>query len=298
MNHIKHMKKALKLAEKGIHNVSPNPAVGALLVKDGKIIGEGFHRGPGYPHAEIEAIDNAKQSLKGTTLYCTLEPCSSMYEGKKQAPCTNRIIKEKISTVVISMVDPNPFVNGLGIKQLKEAGIVVISGILEDESRKLNEVFIKNKTKSLPFVHLKIAQTLDGKIATESNNSQWITDEDARKDVHKLRSLYDSVLIGSGTVLIDDPLLTIRYGIDKPICRIILDSKLKTPLHSNLLQNDQKNETYIFTGNNVDQDQITPYIQENVKIVKISINDENQIDLNELLRKLYHQKYVDQGSLR
>jgi diaminohydroxyphosphoribosylaminopyrimidine deaminase/5-amino-6-(5-phosphoribosylamino)uracil reductase len=210
-----------------------------------------------------------------------------MYEGKKQAPCTNRIIKEKISTVVISMVDPNPFVNGLGIKQLKEAGIVVISGILEDESRKLNEVFIKNKTKSLPFVHLKIAQTLDGKIATESNNSQWITDEDARKDVHKLRSLYDSVLIGSGTVLIDDPLLTIRYGIDKPICRIILDSKLKTPLHSNLLQNDQKNETYIFTGNNVDQDQITPYIQENVKIVKISINDENQIDLNELLRKLY-----------
>ncbi|AHF81365.1 riboflavin biosynthesis protein RibD [Thermococcus paralvinellae] len=223
MNDEYFMSLALELAKKGEGRVNPNPMVGAVIVKDGKIIGKGYHQYFGGKHAEVNAIEDAKSkgySLKGATMYVTLEPCS---HWGKQPPCVDRIIEEGFSRVVIAMKDPNPLVNGRGIENLEKAGIEVKVGVLEDDARKLNEVFLKYITTKMPFVAIKLALTLDGFIATRNFSSKWITGEKARKKVQELRKKYMTIMVGANTILKDNPRLTCRIeGCSKKV-KVILD---------------------------------------------------------------------------
>ncbi|ASJ10345.1 riboflavin biosynthesis protein RibD [Thermococcus sp. P6] len=217
------MRLALELAKKGEGRVNPNPMVGAVIVKDGRIIGMGYHERFGDKHAEVNAIEDAKKrgnSPKGATMYVTMEPCS--HRGK-QPPCADRIIREGISRVVVAMEDPNPLVNGRGIRKLKSAGVEVRVGVLEREARELNEVFIKYITTRVPFVAVKLALTLDGFIATRSFSSKWITGERARMKVQELRRRYMAVMVGANTILRDDPELTCRISGCTDKVKVILD---------------------------------------------------------------------------
>ncbi|RQD69862.1 MAG: bifunctional diaminohydroxyphosphoribosylaminopyrimidine deaminase/5-amino-6-(5-phosphoribosylamino)uracil reductase RibD, partial [Tindallia sp. MSAO_Bac2] len=200
----KYMWLALDLARQGLGSTSPNPVVGAVIVKNGEILGTGYHQAAGSPHAEIHALQNAGERAEGATLYVTLEPC--VHHGKTP-PCTDRIIEAGIKKVVISMVDPNPLVSGSGVKALEEGGIKVKIGVLEDKARILNEVFIKYITTGLPFVTSKSAMSMDGKIATRRGLSRWITSEKSREYAHQVRNQVDGIMVGIGTVLADDPRL-------------------------------------------------------------------------------------------
>lgn len=206
--HSQHIKRCYQLAKKALGNTSPNPLVGAVIVKDGLIIGEGYHARAGTDHAEIKALKAATQPVAGATLYSNLEPCCHL--DKKTPPCVEAIIAAKIKTVVISNLDPNPKVAGQGVEKLRAAGIEVVTGIEAETGNLLNEVFFTHITKKRPFIHLKWAQTLDGKIATKSFHSKWITGEKARLRVHKERQLYDAIAVGSRTASHDDPALTVR----------------------------------------------------------------------------------------
>ncbi len=202
-----YMRYALQLAEKARGFTSPNPMVGAVIVKDGRIIGEGYHKKYGDWHAEVNAFDSAEESVEGATMYVTLEPCS--HTGKTP-PCADRIVKEKIGRVVIGAKDPNPLVSGRGIEKLKNAGIEVRTGLLEKESIRLNEVFMKYITEKRPFVLYKSAVTLDGKIATYTGKSKWISNEKAREEVHMLRHYMSGIMVGINTVIADNPMLNCR----------------------------------------------------------------------------------------
>jgi len=265
---------ALKLAKQG--NPSPNPYVGAVLVKDGKIIGKGYHKQAGFPHAEIEAINSVKNKskIKGSTLYVTLEPCS--HYGKTP-PCTTSIIKYGIKKVVISSIDPNPKVNG--IKILRKKGIIVKTGILKKEADKLNEVFLKYIKTKIPFIILKSAMSKDKKIAYENGNSKWITGSKTRKFVHILRSKYDAILVGIGTVLKDDPKLTSRIPNGKDPHRIILDSKLQIPSNARVF--DSKNVTIVTTSKS------SPHKRKKLmKKSRIWIIGKSKVNIKKLLKKL------------
>ncbi len=219
------MKRALELARRGIGRTRPNPMVGAVLVRDGHIIGEGWHREAGTPHAEIEAISAASESPKGATLYVNLEPCSHF---GKTPPCADAILRSGIQRVVCAMEDPNPIVSGKGIEILRRNGVEVAVGLLMAEAEKLNEVFIKYITTGYPFVTLKLAQTLDGRIATSNGSSKWISSTTSRMVVQRMRSESDAVLVGVNTVIVDDPELNVRIGGKSPI-KIVLDSMLRIP---------------------------------------------------------------------
>lgn len=237
---------AIKLALKAQGQTSPNPLVGALIVKNGTIVGRGFHCQAGTPHAEINALTEAGNKAQGAELYLNLEPCSHF---GRTPPCVDAIIQKKIMKVFVGMVDPNPLVRGRGIKKLKEAGIEVATGILEKECRKLNEVFIKYITTKRPFVILKAAASLDGRVAAESGDSQWITNEKSREYVHQLRSAVDAVLVGIGTVNKDDPKLTCRLKNRKgkdPI-RIVVDSTLSISPKAKVLNLNSQALTIIAT---------------------------------------------------
>jgi diaminohydroxyphosphoribosylaminopyrimidine deaminase/5-amino-6-(5-phosphoribosylamino)uracil reductase len=216
------MKRAIQLAKKGRMTVSPNPMVGAVVVKDGKVIGEGFHLKKGESHAEVNALNSAHGSVEGATLYCTLEPCC--HTKKTTPPCTDFIIEKKIKRVVVACLDPNPEVSGKGIEKLKSAGINIDSGILENEASDLNKVFFKNMKSGLPYIHLKAALTLDGRMCSSSGNSKWISSQEARDEVHYIRESYDSVMIGRKTLLADNPKLTARREgrITKNLKKIIV----------------------------------------------------------------------------
>ena len=232
MDSEKYMRIALDLASKGMGNVNPNPMVGAVIVKDNNIIGQGYHSVYGGPHAEIEAFKNCTDT-SGAALYVTLEPCC--HHGKTP-PCTDAIIKNKISKVIIGCNDPNPLVSGKGIEILKNHGIEVETGVLENECRDINEIFfyyIKNKE---PYVVMKYAMSADGKIATSSGESQWITGNLAREHTHRTRHTLSAIMVGIGTVLADDPLLTCRIPGGKNPVRIICDTALKIPLDSKIVQ--------------------------------------------------------------
>ncbi|WP_341808705.1 bifunctional diaminohydroxyphosphoribosylaminopyrimidine deaminase/5-amino-6-(5-phosphoribosylamino)uracil reductase RibD [Wolbachia endosymbiont (group E) of Neria commutata] len=220
------MSVALKLAEKNLGNVAPNPAVGCVIVKNSILIGEGYTGIGGRPHAEIVALKNVKDSVCGATMYVTLEPCC--HHGVT-GPCVSEIINAGIKRVVIATIDPDERVSGKGIKTLKEAGIEVTYGIMQKEAEKLNIGFFLTKTLHRPFITCKIATTLDGKIATFTGESKWITSEDTRNWVHKLRAKYDAIMIGSNTLVNDDPLLTCRLpGLeDRSPIRLIIDSQAK-----------------------------------------------------------------------
>lgn len=229
------MARALKLAELGRGKTSPNPLVGAVVVKDGEIVGEGYHQKAGTPHAEIHALRAAGERARGAVLYVTLEPCC--HYGRTP-PCTKAIIEAGIKEVIVAVTDPNPQVAGKGIRLLQESGIKVQVGVLAEEARRQNEAFFKYIRTKLPFVSLKAAVSLDGKIATGSGDSKWITGEEARLVVHRLRSESDAVLTGIGTVLADDPLLNVRlpgYQGRQPL-RVVVDSSLRIPEESQLVQ--------------------------------------------------------------
>ncbi len=236
-NSTKYMTRAIRLAERGAGWTRPNPLVGAVVVKNGEIIGEGFHGYFGGPHAEAEAIAACATNPAGAEVYVTLEPCS--HHGKTP-PCTDLLIRSGISRVVIAMADPNPSVTGSGSEVLRRAGIEVETGMLEEKARRLNEPFIKFVTTGLPYVVLKTAMTLDGKIATVTNASRWITGESSRTLVHRMRQRYGAVLVGIDTVIWDDPLLNVRLKRTKtrqPL-KVILDSTLRIPSEAHVLTNE------------------------------------------------------------
>ena len=234
MNDELYMKRALDLAARSRNQTSPNPRVGAVMVKGGNIISEDFHRKPGTPHAEALVIAKAGEKSKGSLLYVNLEPCC--HTEKRTPPCTRAIIRAGIREVVIGMMDPNPKVSGKGMLELQKAGIAVRSGILEKEAKKLNETYTKYITTGQPFVILKIAMTLDGKIATPEGQSKWITSDKARHMVHQLRRSVDAILTAIGTVKADNPELTARIRGGKSPQRIIIDPDLEIPLDAKVLQ--------------------------------------------------------------
>lgn len=235
------MKRALSLAAKGKGRTSPNPMVGAVIVKHGHIVGEAYHRHSGEPHAEILALHQAGPRARGAVLYVTLEPCC--HSKKRTPPCVPLLIQSGLARVCVAMVDPNPQVNGRGIRALREANLPVSVGILEQEARQLNEVYEYWMTTGRPFVILKGAMTLDGKIATSTGESRWITGKRARQDVHRLRSQVDAIMVGVGTVIADDPELSARSGkattgkrVGRQPVRVVLDSQLRIPLNANILK--------------------------------------------------------------
>ncbi|WP_127715449.1 bifunctional diaminohydroxyphosphoribosylaminopyrimidine deaminase/5-amino-6-(5-phosphoribosylamino)uracil reductase RibD [Halobacteriovorax sp. HLS] len=288
--HKQYIRRCFSLAKKGLGSVSPNPLVGSVIVKDNIILGEGFHEVYGGPHAEPNAISNSKESLEGATLYCNLEPCC--HTNKQTPPCVNVIIKNKIKRVIISNLDPNPLVAGNGVKILRDAGIEVLTGILEEEGRELNEAFFKFIQTGKPFVHIKLAQTLDGKIATDSGDSKWISNDLARKVVHEWRLKYDAVLVGRNTLSKDNPVLNIRMGVDakgKVPYRIVMGSIENMDLSFNLFSDEWSHRTIIVTSvesyNNASDSQIEQVLQKKLKVIFIEKNN-GSIDLNQLLEKL------------
>ncbi|MBP2072134.1 bifunctional diaminohydroxyphosphoribosylaminopyrimidine deaminase/5-amino-6-(5-phosphoribosylamino)uracil reductase RibD [Thermoanaerobacterium butyriciformans] len=277
----KYMKRALQLAKLGVGHTNPNPLVGAVIVKNGKIIGEGYHEYYGGPHAEINALKNAKEDVKGAQLYVTLEPCC--HYGKTP-PCVDAIVKSGIKDVFIAMEDPNKLVSGKGIKHLKEAGLNVYTGLLKDEAEKLNEIFIKYITTKKPYVILKSAMTIDGKIATTTGDSKWITNEKSREHVHMMRGGVMAIMVGINTVIKDNPYLTTRIdGLKNPL-RVIVDSRGRIPLDANVVI-DKSARTIVATTD------MMPY--KKVKALKDSCVDvivldklNNEVDLKKLMDML------------
>lgn len=247
-NHEFYMELALKNAQAMKGQTDPNPLVGSVIVNDNRIVGVGAHLKAGEPHAEIHAIRMAGDKAQGGTIYVTLEPCS--HHGRT-GPCALAIVEAGIKKVIIATLDPNPIVSGRGVKILEEAGIEVVIGICEEASRKMNEVFNKYIVKNTPFVTLKAGITLDGKIATHSSHSKWITSEEARHDVHQLRNEHMAILAGVNTVIADNPELTTRIPNGRNPIRIILDSTLKIPLDRKVIT-DKLADTWIFTSENFD----------------------------------------------
>ncbi len=283
-----YMTRALELAQLGAGHANPNPLVGALIVKNGKIIGEGYHEKYGHAHAEVNAFNNAKEDVQRATMYVTLEPCSHF---GKTPPCAETIIKKGIKKVVIAMKDPNPLVAGRGINILKDSGIEVVTGLMEEEAKKLNEIFIKFITTGLPFCTLKTAMTLDGKIAAYTGDSRWVTNERSREYVHKLRHKYSSIMVGIGTVLADDPLLTTRLDMvnSKNPIRIVVDSKGKIPLDAKILKCDDNTKTIIATTEAIDKEKLK-YIEAKGADLIVTPLKNNRVDLLYLIKVLGQRK--------
>ena len=246
-NHTEYMKRAIYLAKKGMGKTTPNPMVGCVVVKEGRIISEGYHERYGEFHAERNALTKCKEDASGADLYVTLEPCC--HYGKTP-PCTEIIIENNIKRVFIGSMDPNPLVAGKGVQILRGHGIEVVTDVLKKECDEMNDIFFHFISTKRPFVALKYAMTLDGKIASYTTDSKWITNEKSREHVHFLRNKFTSIMVGIGTVLADDPMLNCRIeeGID-PI-RIILDSKLRIPMNSNIVKTARDIRTIIFCGDN------------------------------------------------
>ena len=283
------MRLALRLAKNGSGQTSPNPMVGAVLVKRGKIIGRGWHRRAGLPHAEIEALRDAQKnnfSPCGATLYVTLEPCST---HGRTPPCTDAIISAGIKRVIVGATDPNPKHAGKGLEILRRAGIKVLHGILADECKKLNEAFNYWIVHRTPFVTIKAAMTLDGKIATASGESKWITGEKARACGMKLRQGSNAICVGINTILADDPSLTFRKrkaesGKQKQLRRIVLDSLARTPLNAKIISDEFVGLTTIVVSKNAPKNRVTKLAEKVNVLVAPLIN--SKLNLNWLLKKL------------
>jgi diaminohydroxyphosphoribosylaminopyrimidine deaminase / 5-amino-6-(5-phosphoribosylamino)uracil reductase len=285
---VQYMERALELAKKGAGYTNPNPLVGAVIVKDGRIIGEGYHEVYGSHHAEVNAFRNATEDVKGATMYVTLEPCS--HYGKTP-PCAKAIVEKGIRKVIVALGDPNPEVAGRGIKILRDNGIEVVTGVLEEESRRLNEIFLKYITTKLPFCILKTAMTLDGKIAARTGDSKWITNEESRRYVHKLRHRVSSIMVGVGTIIQDDPLLNTRIqegnGID-PI-RIVVDTSGKIPLGARVLNIKSNSKTIIAVTELAPQEKLKEFERIGAEVI-ITPLIENRVDLKYLMKALGERK--------
>jgi len=277
------MKKALQLAKRGLGRTSPNPMAGAVIAKDREIISQGYHRYYGGPHAEIEAINKLKVSSKDTTLYVTLEPCC--HYGKTP-PCTDAIMKLEFARIVVGTVDPNPKVNGKGIAILRNHGFLVTEDILREECQRINEVYFKYIQTGIPFVTIKFAQTIDGRIATQTGHSRWISSEATLNLGHKMRSIHDAVMIGVGTVIQDNPQLTVRRTKGRTPLRIISDSHLRIPASSNVLNDSYVQNTLIATTSAADKDKIKEIENKGVKVLVIDQDKYGRVSLSELLKRL------------
>jgi len=280
-----YIKLTLEIAKKGIGSVSPNPLVGAVLVKEGKIIGAGYHQKYGEAHAEIYAIKSASESVEGATLFVNLEPCSHF---GKTPPCVDALLESKIDKVVIGTLDMNPLVCGSGIQKLKENGIEVKVGILENECIELNKFFFKNVTKKTPYVTLKAAITIDGKIADGSYQSKWISSIASRKQVHKLRAEYDSVLIGANTVNKDDPQLSVRLVEGRNPKRIILDPQLKSCIERKIFHSE-KNVLLITSVEKKDTVKVKTLKNLGVNFLFVKTDEMKQFHLKTVLKKMSDQ---------
>ena len=277
----KYMDLALELAEKGRGYVNPNPMVGAVVVKDGEIVGKGWHKFYGGPHAEVYALDEAGAKAEGATIYVTLEPCSHF---GKTPPCAEKIKKMKIKKCVIACLDPNPIVAGRGKKILEEAGIEVVVGVREKEAKELNKVFMKYITEKNPYLFLKCAITLDGKIATNERDSKWITNEKSREKVQFLRHEYMGIMVGINTLINDNPRLTARIENGINPFRIVVDPHLCTPLESNFVKMADDNKSIIITSKeNEKNDKIKELENKNVKIIYMEGFD---FSVHEILKKI------------
>ncbi len=275
-----YMKLALKLAAKGRGYASPNPMVGAVLVKKNRIIGQGYHKCCGEKHAEVNSIESSTENVEGSTLYVTLEPCC--HHGKTP-PCTDLIIGRNIKRVVIGSTDSNPLVSCQGVKYMQEAGIEVKTGVLEDECRDLNEVFFHFMETGLPFVTVKYAQTIDGRIATSTGQSQWISSPDSLKFAHRLRAEHDAILVGIGTVLKDNPALTVRHVRGRNPLRVIMDSNLAIAADANVVQNLSQIPTLIATTKSAADPALQSLARAGVEILRIPPDGNNHASLKELL---------------
>lgn len=279
-SHEFYMDLALNNARTMKGQTDPNPLVGSVIVNDNRIVGVGAHLKAGEPHAEIHALRMAGEGARGGTIYVTLEPCSHF---GRTGPCAQAIIDAGLKEVVIAALDPNPLVSGNGVKMLEDAGIKVVTGIRENESLKMNEVFNKFITSKRPFVTLKAASTLDGKIATRALDSKWITSEDARRDVHELRSEHAAILVGVGTVIEDDPALTARIRNGRNPVRIVLDSTLRLPLNAKVAT-DGAAETWIFTSRTYDR--VKGEQLQNAGVRLFETAGETRTDVHDMLRIL------------
>jgi len=279
----KYMRIALRLAAKAQGRTSPNPMVGAVVVKDNRVIATGYHERAGEPHAEAIALRKAGASAKGATLYVTLEPCSHI--DKRTPPCSPLVIQSGVKRVVIAMIDPNPRVSGGGIRAIRKAGIKVITGVLEPEARHLNEAFIKHVTKKVPFVTIKIAQTLDGKIATATGESKWITGTEAREAGHRLRDQNDAILVGINTVLKDNPSLTARTAGGRDPLRVVVDSALRISPQAKIIAQRSSARTIVATLSNAPKVKMKKLQAAGAEIVLIR-SDQGRVDLRDLMRKL------------
>lgn len=281
MNDEFYMQRAIELAKRGEGFVSPNPLVGAVIVKDGKIIGEGWHERCGELHAERNALKNCKEPTQGSTIYVTLEPCC--HYGRTP-PCTKAIIEAKISRVVIGSRDSNPLVSGKGAEILRKAGIEVIEDFMRDECDKLNPIFFRYITTKLPYVSLKYAMTADGKIATYSGKSKWITNEFSRNDVHRLRKKHRAIMVGIGTVLADNPMLNCRIENGRNPIRIVCDSKLRIPLDCNICKTANEISTLVVSAIEDSEKQAE---LEKMGVKTLILPDKNgKVDLKKLMQYL------------
>jgi diaminohydroxyphosphoribosylaminopyrimidine deaminase / 5-amino-6-(5-phosphoribosylamino)uracil reductase len=279
------MLRCINLAKLGTGHVSPNPFVGCVIVKDGRIISEGYHKQFGAPHAEVNAIETALTKgidLKGAVLYCNLEPC---FHHGNTPPCADKIIEQKISKVVIGMKDPNPLVQGKSIRKLKKNGLIVITGVLERESRMLNKFFIKHITTGMPYIMLKAAQTMDGKIARENYDSKWISSYESRALVHKYRNKYDAVLVGRKTVKYDDPQLNVRHVHGRDPYRIVIDPALSLKTGYKLFTDENAQKTIILTAKIQNRKKAGLLEKQKVKIIECKAA-RGTINLKDALKKL------------
>lgn len=277
----KYMERALELAKQGIGKVNPNPLVGAVIVKNGEIIGEGYHECYGQAHAERNAVKNAKKDVEGSTIYVTLEPCA--HYGKTP-PCVDLIIEKKFKKVVIGMLDPNTLVAGKSIEKLKKHGIEVLVGVKEEECKKINDIFIKYITSKIPFILLKSGISLDGKIATSTGESKWITSKESREDSQNLRNRLASIMVGVNTVIEDNPELTCRIENGRNPIRIIVDSNLRIPLDCKLV-NKKDGLTIVGTTEKADESKKQELRDLGVKVIEVS-EKAGRVDLKELVIKL------------
>lgn len=277
-----YMRLALELAAGAAGQTGANPTVGCVVVKDGRIVGTGAHLKRGEAHAEVHALDMAGAEAEGATVYVTLEPCS--HHGRTP-PCAARLIREKVARVVVAAVDPNPQVAGRGIAMLREAGIAVEQGLLAEESRRLNEAFEKRIAKGLPFVTLKAASTLDGKLAAKTGDSQWISNEAARERVHAMRHRHQAVMVGSGTVLADDPRLSARISVPalQP-ARVVVDGRLRTPPDARLLEGADETPVWIFTSREAPREKEAALAARGARIVRTG--EGGRVDLGQMMRTL------------
>jgi len=278
----KYMRQALGLARRGLGKTSPNPMVGAVIVKGGRVIGEGYHRYFGGNHAEVDAINNATEDVSGATMYVTLEPCC--HYGKTP-PCVEAVIRSNIGRVVIGTLDPYPEMRGKSREILQQHGIESSVGVLEEECRALNEVYLKYTTTGIPFVTVKFAQTLDGRIAA-AGSSRWISSPESRKLAHRLRTHHDAILVGLGTVLADDPELTVRLARGRNPTRIILDSRLRIPLEARVLADQPAARTLVAATPAADKEKLAALRKMGIEVVTVPPDAQGKVDVRELLKIL------------